>query len=339
MERHLWYAFNTPRRKTILNYYFFFSSCYNIPLSIASRFITAPHWWCLLPSPFSASSILLSLCFIWTPVEMSAVAIHIFHHLAMILKTHDTGSLCSFKEMSGQIWAPTAPRGNILLQQTVRGCWSLPLTHFPRSDLLHIASGLYTPTWYVMPCGLQRDPDCRPVQQEEFATDPNRQANGGSLKPPGPRLFRCFFSVSTPCLATQSWDWLCRLNTQKAFLSRHSFAKWSLITWCWLQLTCLVDLLNIFSDTASGFMATTQKQAWLLKIQKISDLFYNLPLLFFVDLKLSKHVSRKERQTGLHFTITFTMNSGINFNINPLLNKMSEMCNKWSIPVYISLFF
>lgn len=114
----------------------------------------------------------------------------------------------------------TVPWGNILSQQTVWGCWLTPRplasTRFPCSDLLlFIASGLYTHTV------------CHGLWPPASPWAPSRTARGAGPKSPDSTdkpiggwwqpeaYFPAFFSFPTPCLATQSWAWLYRLNTHK----------------------------------------------------------------------------------------------------------------------------
>lgn len=163
-------------------------------------------------TPSSTLYLLLPFCFIWTPAEMSTVAIHTFHHFAMILEANDKGPLCS-SEMSGQIWAPTVPRGNILSHQRERGCW------LTEASALRTLPPLWPPPlhsiWFMHAHGLSW-----PVASSKpLSTVPyNKRTWPGSLDPTSKLIgewwqlevpqalafFTAFFSFPTPCLTTQS---------------------------------------------------------------------------------------------------------------------------------------
>lgn len=102
------YPFNTETGRFQTIAFFFLSPRNNsAPLPPPQGSLKPPHGWCLLPSPCSAPSPSLSLCFLCTPVEMLTVAIHTFHHWAMILKTNDR----LFVLLLRNVWTSLSPRG------------------------------------------------------------------------------------------------------------------------------------------------------------------------------------------------------------------------------------
>lgn len=131
----------------------------------------------------------------------------------------------------------TVPWGYILLQQTVWGCWLTPWplapTRSPSPDLLlFIASGLYTHglSW---PVASSEPPSAVPCSKRSWPQIPrhNRQANRWMVA--AWSLFPCLLFFFHPLPGhTKLGLTVPPKHTQKALLSRHSFAKWSFITWC-----------------------------------------------------------------------------------------------------------
>lgn len=122
---------------------------------------------------------------------MSTVAIHTFHHLAMILEANDKDPLCS-EEMSGQIWAPTVPRGNILPRHRERGCW------LTEASALHTLPPLWPPPlhsiWFMHAHGLSWPvASSKPLSAGLYSKRtwpqiprPNQQANRWMVAEPSP---------------------------------------------------------------------------------------------------------------------------------------------------------
>lgn len=150
---------------------------------------------------------------------MSTVAIHVFHHLAMILKTNDTSSLWANLGNPQSLWA------RFCHSRQCGGCWltlrPLPPTCFPYSDLLFfIASGLYTHMGLLWLAASSVPLSIIPHSKWRWnqISSHNRRADRWMVAAWGPELSLLSlpaFLLLPPAWATQSQAWLYRLNTHK----------------------------------------------------------------------------------------------------------------------------